>query len=431
MIKFIVRKNTSTILKDTKYDGIREEYEKLIENQDDDYIPVFQSPEKHPSVYKILMDWVKRQSMSETFNNYPLIDDIDNLNQVINTMNSNNFASLRQKVKKLKYSEYYILKTKCPKMAPFLTAKLFLDLASRSNHTVFQSDLIGHLVIQSFSVNYYIKLLRLDKKNRGSLTKTEFFKFVNELKDDYEFVDELADKFGEDAKTRYAIFVMERFFAVLDPFKTGFISIENIIQNELFASLVKLADEYDLRPNPFDENNASLYLSHFDSMDGDEDGLLTKDDLLHMPGTRFTESFVDQVFDVLNPTSKADFAWFCNFKWAYTNLGKPWANQIFFDIMDIDKNNELNETEMNYFYHDLSRDYIDYFEHDPPSFQSYANELFDICGAKDSVITKSDFIQLTDAAKYVKHLVDLIAFAKWDVDKVIPMRGEKEEDLDF
>lgn len=430
MISFLFPSNVPQLLNDSKYDETKKEYEQIYQRLSDTSIPPFliKSSSKSTNLYRIIMNFIKKNSISALRERFPTIEDADQLNEAIKSLNTNSFPSLRQRAKQLKYSDYCIIKEKCPHLSQFLTSKLFLDLSNKTNHTVFQNDLISHVIVQSYSVEYCIKLIQKDKKNTGSLTKSQFIKFVQEISQDFEFVDDLSDAI-EKGFFIYCSYVTERFFVSLDPLKTGRISIENIVESDLFLCLVKLA-ERDGTPNPFDDKAAMHFLNEFIQMDGDKDGLLTKDDLLHMPGTRFTLSFVDQVFDTIASSCMTDFGWYFRFKIAYGNLGKPWANLFFFDIMDIDKNNELNETEVNYFFHDLALDYEDFYQKDHPPFENFATELFDICSATSSRISKDEFINLTEAPKFVKHLVDLAAFAKWEHNDTIPVRGESYDDDD-
>lgn len=431
MISILFPDSISQLLHDSKYDETRKEYELLHQKSEESLIPPFiiKNTTKSSNFYSAIMKWIKKKSMSSIREMFPTLDDVDQLREAITSLNTSNFPTLRQRIKQLKYSDYCIIKEKCPHLSQFLTSKLFLELCNKVNHTVYQNDLVSHVAIQSYAVDYCIKLIQKDKKNVGSLTKTQFIKFVQQISDEFEFIDDLSESI-EKGKILYCFYLTERFFVTLDPLKTGRIAIENIIASDLFHFLLKLAAEGNTSPNPFDDKTALLFMDEFMGMDSDKDGLITKDDILRMPGTRFTVSFVDRIFDTIASSCMTDFGWYFRFKIAYSNLGKPWANILFFDVMDIDENNELNETEVNYFFHDLSQDYADFYQREHPPYENFSAELFDICGATSLKITKAEFINLTEASKFVKHLVDLAAFAKWENNDTIPPRGASYEEDD-
>lgn len=428
MISFLFADNVPQLISDSKYKETVDEYNRIRQQSVESFIPPFEiKNSKNANIYMKILSWIKKQSVAEVRKKYPKLEDIDQLQDAIKNLNTGRFPSLHSKPKILKYSDYCIIREKCPDLSQFLTTKLFFDLSNKVNHTIYPSVLISHIAMQSYSVDYCIKLIQKDKKNTGSLTKTQFLKFIQQISQDFEFIDDINELIDK-GSFLYCSYVTERFFVTLDPLKIGRISIENIMKSDLFHLLLKLAAEKDGMPNPFDDKAALLYLNEFIQMDGDKDGILTKDDLLHMPGTRFTYSFVDQIFDTIASNCITNFAWYFRFKIAYSNLGRPWANLFFFDVMDIDKNNELNETEVNYFFHDLALDYEDFYQKDHPPFENFSNELFDICNASSSRITKKEFINLTEASKFVKHLVDLAAFASWEHNDTIPIRGESYED---
>ncbi|OHT10997.1 hypothetical protein TRFO_19490 [Tritrichomonas foetus] len=407
---------------------VRKEYHRLLEasNLNSAVPPFFSSNSSgQQMVYSAVMKLTKDNILSTMRKQYPRIMDINNLRIEFQKM------KFQASPKYMKYSEYCALKQKWPeKYSNYLTSKLFFDLSIPQFHTIRPEDLYMHLSIQSVALTFYHKLMQIDKKNKGALTKTKFSLFVRDISSRFPFMENIIKTYAEDGQSMYIVFVTEKFFTELDPLQTGTISIQKIISSELFLELIKLEiDRQNNRStkNIFCEQLALLYFDDFYDMDTDEDGILAKDDLLHMPSTRFTESFVNRLFDSMILSEVFDFSWFCRFKSAYNNLGKPWANQIFFDILDIDNNGEINETEMNYFFHDLSRDFSEFFKRDPPSFKDYINELRDSCSITNS-IAKSEFIQSKESYKLVKHLVDLKAYAKWECGEDIPARSDCEED---
>ncbi|OHS97648.1 hypothetical protein TRFO_09359 [Tritrichomonas foetus] len=426
----VIGKITSVLdlLDDERDKGVKTEYKSLLQNSSvTKSIPplLLKRRNNEKSISLLVNDWAKERSLNSLRNNFPTIEDIDNLrNSMSSTGTNTRFPRIsRVSSRTMRYSDYCQLRNKWPEhFSCYLTSKLFLDLCRPGNHTILPDELFSHLTFQSNAIDYYIILRRIDRENSGSINKKQLSKFVNLVSKNYEFVDDIEDKF-DNGRKYYIIFVVERFFSMLDPLGTNSISIDNLVSCNLFSELVKLEEYSPVKPNTFGESQCSLYIQQFLDMDGDNDGFLTQDDLLHMPDTRFTYSFVEQLFDTMIVSGKFDFYWFCRFKNAYTHLGKPWANLIFFDIIDIDKNNIINETEINYFYHDLSRDFEDYYEKDPPLFQDYENTILDLCSMTKSFMTKEEYIKSSESAKLTQLLIDLKPYVKFENNDNIPARG--------
>ena len=424
-------KNMIKIMEEEDNTETKREYCNLLENSGViNEIPPFYSKKqgKQPTIKAMINNWAKEKSLISLRRNFPTIDDIDELR---NSIIKSDFAGsgglqkfTRSMPRTMKYSDYCKLRNKWPEhFSCYLTSKLFLDLCRPDNHTIYPEELFSHLSLQSYAIDYYRLMMKRDILNKGALEKKEFYQFIDDVSKNYSFLDEIIEIYPNNGKVRYVNYVTERFFVELDPLHSGSISIDNIMSSDLFLELIRLEEFTEARPNIFGKPKVLLYFKQFDEMDGDDDETLTKDDILHMPETRFTMSFVDQLFDSMVAYDKFDFRMFCRFKNAYTELGKPWANQLLFDIMDIDKNGVIDETEINYFYHDISRDFEDFFEADPPKFQDLVNELLDICSARTSVITKKEFIENSEVSKLIKNLIDLKALGKWERSDDVPSRG--------
>ncbi|OHT09849.1 hypothetical protein TRFO_04368 [Tritrichomonas foetus] len=405
---------------------IKQEYNQLLRSSHiDDKIPpfLFNSDPDNKNVQNIVMNIIKisrKRSMTTIFKKYPKSYDIKLLRKEFLKLNPKEIPRF------LKYSDYRVLQSKWETKFPgILTAQLFLKLCKSIRKTINPDDLFFHLTIQATILRYYQIIFFKTPMRNNAITKLELGRVVEEITKDYDFLNDIEVKFPEEGKPYYIAFVVELFFCELDPLHTGFILIDDFLTSDLFMYLVKLETIGDNPSNLFGSGGFYLYYDHFTSMNYDDSGILTKDDLLYMKGTRFTSSFIDRIFDSCNVL---DFSWFCRFKHSYNKLGRPWANFFFFDILDIDKNGEINDTEINHFYHDLSKDFESFMNEKPLSFHEFTIQLIDQCNMQNSSMTKEEFVNSKLVNIFVRSLVDLKAFVKMENGREIPSRGEEEEE---
>lgn len=307
----------------------------------------------------------------------------------------------------ISYSQYLKLKERSsPEMQKMLTAKLFLDLCPSTSRNVDVNRLVSHLKLMKNCATLYFEMLKYDKMKCGIITEDDFFKYVSSVVSNLPFMDLFTDD-NPDFVSCFSHFIVQRMLTGLDPLRTKVVQIDRIIRDPTFMYFVQLDQWEDEQQRELDPVTAKRLVSGFHALDTDKDQKITRDDLLYLSIGWFSELFIDRLVLVLPGNGEMDMSWFFRFCVIYANLGRPWANAIMFDVLDLDGNGIINEYEYHLFFHALMKEWRDACEAREPSYDVLAGEAFDMCNATSNSMTKEHFIKASRAGTFTRNLVDL------------------------
>ncbi|OHS98208.1 EF hand family protein [Tritrichomonas foetus] len=410
-------------LKRNGRDEIINEYVNFLNNpQKNNEIPKFFISESRTSksyrlssFANVMISLANRESFHSILESYPSFQDVQNLRDAYDDMSRNSHTRV------IKYTQYKQLRLKWPeKFQTILSSKLFVEIGGHSMHTINVDELFKYLDMIPRCVSHFIRLNQYDIMKNGSISEGSFFDYINDMTDRLHFIDEFM-QYNSNFRDHFIDFVGNRILIVLDPFRVGKVLIHNLIQNQLYLSFVILESSSDDKSrNPFSPNTIMNYINEFEAIDQNNDGLLNPEDLFKIQDTRFTKAFVDRIFDVLSGNGPIDFSWYLRFRFVWDNLGTKWANQIIFDVLDVDGDGFISLFEMNYFYREIAKNFQDiYPEKQLPTLDSWANEQFDHLNVTSSAISKEMFIKSRDVDMLVRQLTDLRTFCKCEFSEDI------------
>lgn len=417
-----VSEKTAAFLRESGHERQADEYESLI-NQSGfpERIPsfFFTNADFDSSKFRNLLTTIAAtNSLEQIAKLYPTDDDVRNLRETFEEMTQTSGA--QQRTKTMKYTQYKQLSAKAsPKLRPILSSKLFLEIGGQSMHTINVDELFKHLEMIPLTVKHFIELKSRDMLQTGLITEDGLKDYVSVMAQDMLSVE---DKEEEDPDFRqyFITFVTQRIMIVLDPLRSGRVSIDKLLKTPMYAQFVTMELNLDENKNPFDLGIISCVADEFRYIDEDEDGILVPDDLLRMKCVKFTKVFVERVFETFSGHSRADFRWFVRFRVAWDNLGAPWANLFMFDVLDADGDGFITQYEINFFHRELVDAFKDAFPDKPlPPIDSIINEKFDMFGTATLSISKEEFVASRNSEFLTRQLTDLRAF----------VRGETNEDL--
>lgn len=399
-------------------ENVAKEYLKLYsESCIDQSIPIFRPKyatgnQTAKAISNALTELANSNVAMEIVKQFPDMDEILELPQKMrDIVNPRSFLTRSNVSMRLKYSQYMQLREQVSEsMKKVLTSKLFLDLWLPTTRSVVADSIVQHLVLMRYSYDYYAKLMQLES---DIISERDFAKIVEQAVDHYPFIPDFLDdnpQFVGD----YVTYIVQRVFVALDPLKIHAVPIGQLIAEPLFFEFVKLEDLDDdaATPMEFSPYVVKRFVDDFKLLDADGDGILTKEDLMVMRNKRFTECFIDRVMEVL--PGNMDMEWFIRFEAMYKNLGKPWANRIVFDILDVNGDGVFNEIEFQLFYNAIAKECAEHT--DPPEYGQVAGEIFDMCQATTNSLTKEEFVNCSRAGTLVHTLVDLMSFIQNQCD---------------
>ena len=410
-------------LKKSEKNEIIDNYRKLLKENNE--IPKFfishsnsEKEYKNSFFANMMINLANQQSFHAILENYPSKDDVQFLRNAYEEMAKNSH------VRVMRYTTYKQLRQKWPeKFQPILSSKLFVEIGGHSMHTINVDELFKHLDMIPRCVAHYLRLNQYDYLKTGSIDEESFKKYIYDMAKELKFVEQNSHS-QPNFLNRFSSFVLNRILVVLDPIRVGKVIIENLIQSPLYLSFVMLESSADdkLR-NPFSPNVIANYINEFEAIDEDGDGYIIPSDLFKIQDAKFTNAFVNRVFDASNSlcaNGRGNFSWYLRFRFVWDNLGSKWANQIMFDILDVDGNGKITLFEMNYFFREISQIFHEtHPEQQLPSLDSWVNEQFDHLSVKNGYITKEIFILSKDSDQLVRQLVDLRAFCKLELSEDI------------
>lgn len=326
--------------------------------------------------------------------------------------------------KKINYQQYIQLRESSPEnLMNFLTSRLFIQLNGGSNSSLSYNDFFNYLFSVAYAVPHIKVLLSYDLSNSGIISIESFTKYVAQMVDRIYFV-EMFTKKNHEFKQYYIQYVVNVIFARLDPLFTRVISIKDLIEDKIYLQFLNLdptlePDDEDesFKRNVFGPINPKSYIDVFSKLDMDHDGILKAEDVMQIPGIRWCRTFAESLISKASPAP--NFEWYCRAQFCYDNIGEPWANAFYFDVMDINNDGVITEEDLAPIYAEVSqvlKQVVVNPQNPLPSFKWIVNENLDLYGVTNGEITKQLFINTKSTSGFIRHLVDIRGFIKWEAD---------------
>lgn len=423
------------LLHDLNQNEVLNEFNKLRnENYDQNHIPRFHDYDKI-AIIDVLFSYANICGLQRFVEKYPTKDDVASLRATADKLcssNFSNFPSLNRNIsgpKTITYTKYLQLRDSWPEdLQSILSSKLFAQLNRGQASTLAVDELFNYLNTLTFSIPHIKVLLSYDKNNSNVISRKNFEQYVRVMAGKFYSVREACEN-NSSFMNYYVDFVTNMIFPKLDTLETQYIQISKLIQERLYHFFVMIDPDEDsstdsIRANTFSVSVVMKYVSNFKEIDTDNDGLVDADDIMKLNGVRWCRSFAESL---IGNAVRPDFGWYVKIQSAYDSLGEPWANTIFFDIMDLDHDGYITEYEIATYYKEVVPEFKEYFDSKPesekrapPSLSWITNEIFDMFD-NDGHIPKDKFVESRITSGVIKHLVDVRGFILWETSEDILM----------
>ncbi|CAG9536798.1 unnamed protein product [Cercopithifilaria johnstoni] len=346
-----------------------------------------------------------------------------------------------------KFVDYYSYKqvmNLAPKaLQDFLSTKTFMDLLQISNTkdrgSVAVNSIIEYLVTKKEKLSKLIHLHYYDSASKGYLSTEDLREFLED--EVLPHIPSLANLNDEEPMLQdyYLCMAIRKFFFLLDTMQQKKIRIIDVIASRLLEEFETLngssndsADDDDDESakieqgtsqtistlNWFSKQNCLRIKSMYEQLDTDGNGLLSFSEMIDFQ--RVTNSFMQRVFEVQQTydNDELDLRGFCDLLLAMEHKSDRSALSYYFRVLDVDGDNLLTASDLNFFYRDLAKmleDCLADSSQKAPSFDDIKNEIFDMCHSKNPEgITLKELISSGKGGTVVGMLTDLDAFFEYE-----------------
>ena len=341
------------------------------------------------------------------------------------------FSSIGSKT--ISYGKYMQMRDRCPpNVQQFLTATLFTKINGGRSSPINYNDFFNYMKTIGYAVPHIKILMSYDVANSGVISIDGFRRYVEQMASGFYFVQEFTKRNSDhEFYSMYVDYVVSEIFVRLDTLNTGVININTLIESKAYQDFMMI-DPDDDPEDELNKNNkfgpvlSNIMINSFIRICSSDSKLLCVDDIMQIQGLRWCRVFSESLISKAVP--RPDFKWYVKAQEAYDNIGEPWANAFFFDVIDFNQDGVITEEDLALIYEEVSHEYVTYVNtHDIPlpSFQWIIAEMFDIYGISDATITKELFINRKETASFVRHFIDIRGFIKWEasIDILNPARS--------
>lgn len=426
MSAFVNPSRLSSILQQIGFSDVEKEFTNLSKSNENPSIPGFYSSHKakDDNIASLINSWATVQSIMKVQQKYPTKEDVDSLEREFNKLNSSSsFPSLRvgSSGRSLRYPQYLQLRqTWREDLQPILSTKLFVEIGGNSMNLCNFDALLTHLKTIARCSEHYSYIQEMDLSRTGYVTEQDFKKYVDHFASKFSF---LSMDFDQSFIEKYLQFATQQFLVVLDPLCSKKIMIGKLLNEILFMFFVMADGWAEDRPNPFSLDNFKSFVSDFNKMDINNDGIIEGKDLIYMNKLRLTPSFANRAKEGIQFNDNViNFEWYVRFRVAWYSLGETFANSYFFDAIDIDGNGIITQYEINYFVRDVIAIAKECFPNckSIPPYDFIASQILDMCQATNQQFTRENFVKSRATANLIMRMCDAREFVHYELDEDCP-----------
>ncbi|XP_017847464.1 serine/threonine-protein phosphatase 2A regulatory subunit B'' subunit gamma isoform X2 [Drosophila busckii] len=295
------------------------------------------------------------------------------------------------------------------KSRKYLTAELFAQLLSNSPYLgcIEILSIYNYTMRKGWITQCRIGLSFYDDVGQGYLREFDMENYIADL---IPTLKQLENKLQPAFEKFYVCTVVKKFFFFLDYKHTGRIRILDMLASGYIDELLELrelpqsTDEQLQLSNWFSLPSVLQVYGSFLTLDLDQNGLLSKEELAGFGSGTLTSSFLERVFEeCMTYDGQMDYKSYVDFVLALSNRK---AIHYLFRILDVEHLGYLTTQTVRYFFKDIQAQLAE-----PINFDDINNEIFDMVKPKDSCkITQQDLHNCGQAETVVSILIEFHKF---------------------
>jgi serine/threonine-protein phosphatase 2A regulatory subunit B'' len=231
-------------------------------------------------------------------------------------------------------------------LSNYLTPALFLRLASESKGSVDMQTLFKYLETRTNVDRLHCQLQFYDVDGSGFLSETAVETFISDLIPSLEGLKELESDF----KQFYIYTAARKFMFFLDPRRTGQISVRAILSSKILEEFLGLRDGPQASANWFSLDSTTTVYSRYIDMDGDGDGMLSKEELVRYPSALLTSVSVERIFqEHMTFQGMLDYKGYLDLVLTLDNPTSEVSIKYTWKVLDVHKTGRLNFADISPF----------------------------------------------------------------------------------
>ncbi|XP_037505313.2 serine/threonine-protein phosphatase 2A regulatory subunit B'' subunit beta [Rhipicephalus sanguineus] len=210
--------------------------------------------------------------------------------------------------------------------------------------------------------------------------------------------------------------VVARLFFELGKTWTWRLGMAELRRSDFLSQLdaLKLNDDFMNVEGAFSYKDAYVIHTMFNSLDKDNDRLLSKEDLARYEKGALVPKAIDRVFDLLS-TSAMTYVDFVVFLLAEKDKSHPRSVEYWFNRLDLDGDGKITMYELETFFHE-QYDRVSLLMNDPASFEDICRQMIDLVKPKSySSFALSDLKRCALASVFFNTFINTYEFIHHEV----------------
>ncbi|UXI17274.1 fork head domain transcription factor slp2-like [Sarcoptes scabiei] len=333
------------------------------------------------------------------------------------------------------------------KLRKYFNATVFAKLLPKADRSlgsnqsrIFIITFFKYLIRKIWLQQARISLSYWDSNGNGYLTEYDLKNYIRESIPTLVQLNDLDRSYYP----FYVCVVVRKFFFFLDPNRHNRIKIIDILFSGFLDELLELryeCSDHQLQLQVQNQSNQNNFNNHTNSnhcqssvsspiswfsaantcrlyntylaLDEDGNGLISKTEFKKFGN--FNEYFVEQLFNVrITYNQEIDFKTFIDIVLALENRKEIQSAYFFFQILDINQNNYLNDFVLRYFFKAIENQMRNQNQ-EPISFDDFSNEIYDMIRPKyPRHITFDDLIDSGYSDTIISILIDFNGFYAYE-----------------
>jgi len=304
----------------------------------------------------------------------------------------------------------------------FFTPEMFLKFPRDHNGCIAIVPFFTFIVRKVNLKQTRVQLSYYDALGRGYLREKDMENFIFELIPTLPQLNSLQEEFYP----FYVFTAVRKFFFFLDPKRTGRIHIRALLSSQILHELYELRQEQPLEAseaasNWFSMQSALKVYGAYLELDEDQNGMLSKNELMRFGTGMLTDVFIDRVFEEYQTyrdgetgEREMDYKTFLDFVLAMDNKNTRQAIQYFWKLIDVNHQGQIDGFVINYFFRAIVR-LLQKKKCDVATVDDVKDEIFDMVkSSKPGVITFQDLVSCRQGGTVLSMLIDAAAFWRYD-----------------
>ncbi|KAJ3016745.1 UNVERIFIED_CONTAM: hypothetical protein HDU68_012040 [Siphonaria sp. JEL0065] len=286
-----------------------------------------------------------------------------------------------------------------PKFHRFFKPSIFLKFVPDEAGSISVLQFFNYVLRKVSLMQARLDLSYYDGNNDGMLIESEMNQYVMDLIPSLKL-----ESLNPSVHPYYICSSVRKFFFFMDPLKRGKIPIQKILLSPILTELFELREpelpeDYE-RTNWFSAYSALKIYGQYLSLDVDQNGMISRDEMSKFNSGTLTDIYLDRLFD--------------DFVLAIENPQAPESITYQFKLLDVNGQGYLDDFTIGYLFQSVVEKMVT-FGHEPVHVADVVNEVFDMANPRiPDRIALDDLLKCGVGGTFTTILTDCRGFWAYD-----------------